>query len=85
MKKPAKLRPDVAEVAFRVFQEAIGEKPKTLPPSERTKADRNATGVKRGAKGGKKGGKARSDSLTPDQRAKVAKVAATARWRKGEN
>jgi signal transduction histidine kinase len=31
-KKPAKLRPDVAETAFRVFQEAIVEAPKTLPP-----------------------------------------------------
>ena len=28
--KPATLRPDVAEVAFRVFSEAIGEAPKTL-------------------------------------------------------
>jgi hypothetical protein len=35
-RKPAKLRPDVAETAFRVMQEATGEAPKTLPPSERT-------------------------------------------------
>jgi hypothetical protein len=37
-KKAAKLRPDVAETAFRVFQEAIGEAPKTLPPNERTES-----------------------------------------------
>ena len=79
--EPAKLRPDVAEVAFRVFQEAVREKPKTLPPRERT--ERNPDAVKRGSKGGKKGGKARAESLSPDQRAAVAKVAATARWRKG--
>ena len=31
-KKPAKLRPDAAEIAFRVMQEATGEAPKTRPP-----------------------------------------------------
>lgn len=57
--KSLKLRLDVAETAFRVFQEAIGEKPKTLPPSERT--EKNSEAVKRGAKGGKKGGKSRAE------------------------
>ncbi len=32
-KKPANLRPDVAETAFRVMQEATGERPKTRPPA----------------------------------------------------
>lgn len=32
-KKPAKLRPDVAEIAFGVLQEAVGEAPTTLPPT----------------------------------------------------
>lgn len=81
-KKPAKLRPDVAEVAFRVFQEAIGEKPKTLPPAERAKADKNPDAVARGAKGGAKGGKARAKSMTEDDRARAASIAATARWKK---
>lgn len=79
-KKPAKLRPDVAETAFRVMQEAIGQAPKTLPPSERT--DKNTDAVERGAKGGKKGGKARAAKLTDDQRAEAATVAALARWKK---
>ena len=83
-KKPLKLRPDVAEVAFRVFQEAIGEKPKTLPPKERAKADRNQDAVKRGAKGGKKGGAKRAINLTPSERAEVARVAGQARWKKAE-
>ena len=67
-KKPAKLRPDVAETAFRVLQEAVGEAPKTLPPSERT--EKNADAVKRGRKGERKA--ARRD-LTPSLRTSVQK------------
>lgn len=79
-KRPAKLRPDVAEVAHRVYLEAIGEAPKTAPPSERS--EKNPEAVKRGKKGGKKGGKARAVALSPSERAEVARLAATARWRK---
>ena len=79
-KKPAKLRPDVAEVAFRVLQEAIGEARKTLPPKERS--EKNADAVKRGRKGGKKGGVKRALKLTPSERAEVARVAGQARWKK---
>jgi hypothetical protein len=78
-KKPAKLRPDVAETAFRVMQEAIGEVPKTLPPAERTET--NTVAVKRGRKGGKKGGKARAAKLTADERERIAIIAAEARWK----
>ncbi len=81
-KQPAKLRPDVAEVAFRVFQEAIGEKPRTLPPAERGKDDKNPEAVKRGAKGGKKGGKAKALQLSATQRAEAARLSAQARWKK---
>lgn len=77
-KKPAKLRPDVAETAFRVMQEAIGERPKTLPPAERT--EKNPEAVTRGRKGGKKGGKARAESMSADQRKRVAESGAKARW-----
>ena len=34
------------------------------------------------AKGGLKGGKARAAALTPEQRSEIARVAATARWKK---
>lgn len=78
----AKLRPDVAETAFRVMQEAIGEAPKTLPPSERT--EKNADAVKRGAKGGRKGGRVRADRLTAEQREEAAQIAALARWKKND-
>jgi hypothetical protein len=79
-KKPAKLRPDVAETAFRVMQEAIGEAPKSLPPRERT--EKNAHAVARGRKGGAKGGKARAAALSPEKRRKIAKRAAKGRWKK---
>lgn len=35
------------------------------------------------AKGGKKGAKARTASLTPQQRSEIARAAASARWKKG--
>lgn len=79
-KKPAKLRPDVAEVAFRVMREATGEAPKMLPPSERT--EKNADAVERGRKGGKKGGQGRAGKLSADERSAVAKEAADSRWQK---
>lgn len=60
-KRAAKLRPDVAEVAFRVFREAIGEKPKTLPPNERT--EKNADAVKRGAKGERRAARSAPSTL----------------------
>ncbi len=62
------------------MQEAIGELPKTLPPSERT--EKNADAVKRGRKGAKKGGAARIAKLKPEQREGLAQLAAEARWKK---
>jgi len=79
-KKPAKLRPDVAETAFRVMQEAIGEAPKTLPPNERTA--KNAEAVERGRRGGRIGGKVRAAKLDKAYRAEIARAAAHARRKK---
>lgn len=76
--KPAKLRPDVAETAFRVMMEATGQAEKTPPPGERT--EKNADAVARGAKGGKKGGASRAKSLSADERVELARRAARARW-----
>jgi hypothetical protein len=78
-KKPPKLRPDTAEIAYRVMLEATGQAEKTLPPEER--AEKNPEAARRGRKGGNRGGKARAERLTPDQRAIIAKRAAQARWR----
>lgn len=80
-KKPTrKLRPDVAETAYRVMLEATGQAPKTVPPAERGKAERNPEAVKRGAKGGTKGGPARSAKMSPEKRSEIAKKAAQGRW-----
>jgi hypothetical protein len=77
---PDKLRPDVAETAFRVFQEAVSDAPKTLPPAARQ--EKNPEAVERGRKGGQRGGKARAANLTPEQREVAAQLAAEARWEK---
>ena len=79
-KAASKLRPDVAETAYRVMLEATGQAPKTKPPAERGEAERNPEAVKRGAKGGNVGGKARAKSLSKEQRAEIARNAASARW-----
>ncbi|CAN5709228.1 hypothetical protein BH24GEM1_BH24GEM1_15380 [soil metagenome] len=79
-KKPAKLRPDVAEIAYRTMLEATGQAEKTLPPGERT--EKNADAVTRGAKGGKKGGKTRAGRLRAEQRRDIARKGAAARWKK---
>jgi hypothetical protein len=76
-KKPAKLRPDVAETAFRVMLEATGQAPKTFPGE----GPKNPDAVKRGRKGGKKGGTARAARLSKEQRTEIAKLAAATRWK----
>lgn len=75
-KKSAKLRPDVAETAFRVMLEATGQSPKTLPGE----GPKNADAVKRGAKGGMKGGRARAKKLSKGRRSEIARQAAAKRW-----
>ena len=75
---PHKLRPDVAETAFRVMQEATGQAPKTQPGE----GEKNPEAVERGRMGGKKGGKARASSLSEEERREAARLAARARWKK---
>jgi len=77
-KKPQKLRPDVAEIAYRTMLEATGQAPKTLPPDERT--EKNPEAVKRGRTGGAKGGKVRADRMTAKRRSNAARKAAKKRW-----
>jgi hypothetical protein len=72
-KRPRRPR-DPNELAFQVFQEAIGE---ALPPPEREK---NAAAVALGKLGGAKGGKARAANMTPEERRESAMKAAKARW-----
>jgi hypothetical protein len=75
-KKKPKVRPDFAQNAFRVVQEATGQAPKTPDPD----AGKDPAAVKRGRKGGAKGGKARAAKLSGPKKRAIAKKAAAARW-----
>ncbi len=76
MAKRKKKEHDFAVNAYRVFQEAIGES------EEETKKKKEFDAKALGRKGGLKGGKARAEKLTPEQRSEIARIAASARWRK---
>ncbi len=68
---------DVIGAAIMVAKIATGE----ITESEATEAD---DGKDPAAKAlGAKGGKARSAALTKEQRAEIARLAASARWKKG--
>ena len=73
-----KLRPDVAETAYRTMLEATGQAPKTRPGE----GAKNPTAVARGKAGGLKGGKARASTLSAEERQEAARLAARARWKK---
>ena len=75
---PHKLRPDAAEIAYRVMLEATGQAPKMVPGDEA----KNPEAVERGRKGGKKGGKKRASKMSAARRSEVARNAAQARWSK---
>jgi len=66
---------DPNELAFQVFQEAIGERPRENPDE-----GKNPAAVALGRLGGAKGGKARAAKMTPEERAESARKAAAARW-----
>ena len=45
-------------------------------------SNKNPAAVELGRLGGAKGGRARANKLTPDERSRIARLAAQARWRK---
>lgn len=65
---------DVAETAFRVFEDFLTE---ADPPPAKNEALAEA-----GRRGGLKGGNIRAAQLTPERRREIAKKAAAARWRR---
>jgi len=69
----AKRPRDPVQLAKQVFDIAIGEAEDTISESKRHPDPRRA--------GGLKGGKARAKSLSRDERSKIAKAAARARWK----
>jgi hypothetical protein len=74
---------DFAVNAFRVVEQAIGEKMDGSPLPD-PHAGKNPHAVALGKLGGAKGGKARADALSPAKRKQIAKAAAKARWAKPE-
>lgn len=64
---------DPSELAKQVFDIATGETDDTVSESKRNPSKRRA--------GGLKGGKARAKSLTAEERSKIARKAARARWK----
>ncbi len=70
---------DFTTIARRVVEQAIGEK-LTGEPLDDPNARKNPAAVALGRLGGMKGGKARAEALSAEQRASIAKKAATARW-----
>lgn len=59
---------------------ATGEASDRVPTPEEQGKD--AAAVSLGRRGGLKGGKARAESMTPERRAEIAKMAAAKRWSK---
>lgn len=80
-KKRTKKEHDFAVTAYRVYQEAIGEKEPELEKPLSVEG-KNPNAVALGRLGGLKGGKARFAKLTPEERKEIAQKAAKARWNK---
>ncbi|WP_439638337.1 histone H1 [Nevskia sp.] len=77
MAKTPKRPRDTNQLAAFIVGVATGE---VEPP--KTDDGKDPAAVALGRKGGLKGGKARFEKLTPDQRSEIARVAASARWKK---
>lgn len=67
---------DLNETAFAIVQQATGEAPAPEP------SKKNPAAVTLGRLGGLKGGKARAKRLSPAERSEIARLAASARWKK---
>lgn len=64
---------DFAQIAHSIVEQATGEALQPTPP-------KNPAAVALGRLGGLKGGRARSISMTAEERAEIARKAALARW-----
>ncbi len=78
-KQPSRPR-DLNQWAKRMVDIATGEASDRVPTPEEQGKD--AAAVSLGRRGGLKGGKARAESMTPERRAEIAKMAAAKRWSK---
>jgi hypothetical protein len=71
---------DFWQIAKSVVEKAIGEQ-MDGSPLEDPDAGKNPAAVALGKLGGAKGGQARAKKLSPKERSRIAKKAATARWK----
>jgi len=71
---------DFATVARRVVEQAIGEQLDGRPLEDQT-AGKDQKAVETGRLGGQKGGHARAQVLSSEERTRIAKTAARARWK----
>jgi hypothetical protein len=71
---------DPAQLAKLIVDIATGEVEDREPTPEEQGKDPAAVNL--GRRGGLKGGKARSEKLSPERRAEIARKAAESRWRK---
>jgi hypothetical protein len=67
---------DPNQLAKSIIDMVTGQQPSPVPDNK------DPAAVALGRKGGLKGGAARAASLTPEQRAEIAKKAAATRWKK---
>ena len=67
---PNQLAKMIVDISTGETEDAVSETKKS-PPAKRA--------------GGLAGGKARAKKLTPEQRADIARIAASARWKKSES
>lgn len=70
---------DLNQLAASIVDQATGEAP--IEPKTEEK-EKNQAAVELGRLGGKKGGRARAEKLTPEERSEIARLAASARWKK---
>lgn len=83
---------DINALASQIVGDATAEdedtaEDKSGQESEPAKEDdgKNPAAVALGRLGGKKGGKARAAKLTPERRSEIARLAASARWKKSKS
>lgn len=73
---------DPSQLAKFIVDIAAGEVEDRKPTPE--EQGKSAKAVARGKTGGLKGGKARATSLSAEQRAEIARLAAQTRWKKSD-
>ena len=81
-RRPSKTE-DVFQAAARIVEQTTGQPlPKMIVPTDDEKALRSQAASILGKLGGSKGGKARAAALSPEDRARIASLAAKSRWKK---